>query len=355
MGLIRCCAATSVRLDGEMASDRGLARGLIGRASQWLSLHEWVNTMGLRHRYGLLLAILLAIAASPSAGATSAEEYYTHGIELVDIGNYQEAIAYFENAIKLAPKWAAPKNGMGIAQFHQGNYAAAIIYYDEAISLDPMEVAPWNNKGLALDTQGNFAAAITAFDRAIALDSSDAASWNNKGISLSHQGSDAAAIECYNKAIERDSTFAAPWDNKGNVLAHQGNYAEAIECYDRALQLDPTNAKTRYNKGLAFYNQGNYAAAIKAYDKVLELNPTHPQAQASRDQAIEALQRSSTTKTSPSIIATQNVTVSSTVAAQNATGVGVTQSAGQSIPSVILVALAIGAVGLEGVWIRRRK
>ena len=51
-----------------------------------------------------------------------------------------------------------------------GNYTQAIQYYDKALAIDPKNVDALNYKGLALDSLGNYTGAIAYFDKVLAID-----------------------------------------------------------------------------------------------------------------------------------------------------------------------------------------
>ena len=148
---------------------------------------------------------------------------------------------------KTAPDWMAEGNAL----FGQGNYDEAIAAYDNALQLNPQLAEAWYGKGVVLNKQGKYDDAITAYDNAIGLNPRFAYAWCNKGDSLQKAGNYEDAIKAYDKAIELDPRDAYPLNNKGVVLSKQGKYEDAIEAFDQALGIDPNNEETLSNKRTA--------------------------------------------------------------------------------------------------------
>ena len=66
-----------------------------------------------------------------------------------------------------------------------GNYTEAIKYFDKALNMDPKHIVPLlGGKGNALDALGNYTGAILYYDRVLAINPSDKHALNNKGASL---------------------------------------------------------------------------------------------------------------------------------------------------------------------------
>ncbi len=196
-----------------------------------------------------------------------------NGFVLFDLGKYQEAIRYYDKAIKLNPRDTIAYMGKGIALYYLGKYQEAISCYDKAIELDPKNTEVYYNKALALDKLGKYQEAISCYDKAIELDPKNTEVYSGKGFTLSDLGKYQEAISCFDKAIELDPKNTRAYFSKGYALFHLGQYQEAIKYYDKAIALDPNDAATYYNKGIALYNLKKYQESISCFDKAIELDP----------------------------------------------------------------------------------
>jgi len=175
-----------------------------------------------------------------------------------------------------------------------------------------------------------------------AVGATTATEWNDEGHALYYQGRYAEAIEAYDEAIALEPTDGHLWYDLGNVLRKQGSYSAAFDAYDRAIALDPAGAGHWTDKGVVLYNQGNYSEAIEAYDTAIALDPTDARATEDRALALAALQEAPAPASS-----------SPTVLPVPTTAPGTTRAAEGPVP--LLVALAIGAIGLARVRRRGRQ
>ena len=78
----------------------------------------------------------------------------------------------------------------------------AIAAFDEAIRLNPKEPDVWYNKGIVLHKREKFEEAIKVYDESIKLNPSAAQVWNNKGVALHNLGKYEEAIKAYEEAIK---------------------------------------------------------------------------------------------------------------------------------------------------------
>lgn len=142
--------------------------------------------------------------------------WYQRGLTLQALGQYQDAIASYQAALRLAP----PAD------------AAAQIWYDQADSL---------HYGL-----GEYETAIAAYDQAIQIDRHYIDAWFHRGSAQLYGLKQAyAAIASYNQVLSIDPSYDLLWYNRGNALADLGFYHAAISNYDRAIALTPDNAIIR--------------------------------------------------------------------------------------------------------------
>lgn len=110
-----------------------------------------------------------------------------------------------------------------------GSSQQALPYYDEAIKLSPYEPHIHYNKGLALSDLGKNQDAIDAFYKAA----------NLYGMGKDGIGQD--AIACYDAIINIDPKHA--YCNKGNILYAINNYPEALKCYDKVISIGVSQYK----------------------------------------------------------------------------------------------------------------
>jgi tetratricopeptide (TPR) repeat protein len=75
----------------------------------------------------------------------------------------EEAIAFFEKAIRLNKSLASAYNGKALVLDDQKEYKRALRYFNEAIRLDPLNSDFFYNKGFTLDNLNDGDGAIECF------------------------------------------------------------------------------------------------------------------------------------------------------------------------------------------------
>ena len=188
-------------------------------------------------------------------------------------GDYNGAIAKYNEALQYNPKYADAYYNRGTAYQNLQNYNVAITDYNKAIQLNPNNALAYNNRGVAYGKSGNHSAAIANFNKAIELNPNYAPAYYNRGIAYYEIDNYNAAISDYTKTIQINLNFAYAYNNRGNAYAKIQNYNAAIADYTKAIELNPNDADAYYSRGLAYCKSGNYNAAIADYTKAIQLNP----------------------------------------------------------------------------------
>ena len=115
---------------------------------------------------------------------SDAEALLRQGIELYDLGRFQEAIVMFDRGIALYPRLAKAHYFKGIALYDLGKFNEAIAAYDEASLLEPTDPNTLYNKAATLAQIGRNEEALETCDRLLSLKVDNAEGWILKGIAL---------------------------------------------------------------------------------------------------------------------------------------------------------------------------
>ena len=117
-----------------------------------------------------MLPPLLVLVLSACGGLSEAQQHYNVGVSLQDQEKWNAAIAEYDEAIRLDPKYALAYNNRGFAYINLGQHQRAIQDLDEAIRLDPKLALADKNRGFAYANLGQNQRAIQDLDEAIRLD-----------------------------------------------------------------------------------------------------------------------------------------------------------------------------------------
>ncbi len=97
-----------------------------------------------------------------------------------DLKRYEEALAAYDQAIRLDPNYAGAYNGRGIALGELKRYEEALAAFDQAIRLAPNYIGAYYNKGVTLRNLQRYEEALAAYDQAIRLDPTYLDAYNGK-------------------------------------------------------------------------------------------------------------------------------------------------------------------------------
>jgi tetratricopeptide (TPR) repeat protein len=103
---------------------------------------------------------------TPSVPQKTKEQWFNEGFALNNLKRYDEALAAYEQAIRINPNYADAYHNKGEALLKLKRYDEALAAYEQAIRLDPNYANAYHNKGLALDNLGKSAEAKQAHDKA---------------------------------------------------------------------------------------------------------------------------------------------------------------------------------------------
>jgi len=169
----------------------------------------------------------------------SAKQSNNRGLEALNKGEYDKAIADFNEALRLNPTLALAYCNRGEAWRKKGEYDKAIADNNEALRLNPNNARAYNNRGLAWGSKGEYDRAIGDYNEAIRLDPNDAKAYNNRGLALHGKREYDKAITDFNEALRLNPTLAVAYNNRGLAWSSKRDYDKAIADYNQAVAINP--------------------------------------------------------------------------------------------------------------------
>ena len=249
--------------DSSVISENIVTRLLAGES---LSVSSTDNSSDANQPYSISELELIAKGISQET-----LELYKQGVDHYRAGDLEGAIAAYEKALEIDPKFHFAWNNLGNALRGLDRYTEAITAYEKALKIDRKFHLAWNGLGNALNDLGRNSEAIAALEKALEIDPKFHFAWNNLGNALSDVGRYKEAIAAFEKALEIDPKFHGTWNNLGNTLNDLGRYRDAIAACDKALEITGDQLWEAWaNRGWAFFNSGFYIEAIQNWDEGLD-------------------------------------------------------------------------------------
>ena len=205
----------------------------------------------------LRVALLGEKSATPSSRGTSAEAYnaYLQGryfLERRSKENSDRAVGYFEQAIKLDPRYAPAWVGLATAHNREASFG----------------YAPFADA---------YRKARAAAEQALALDRSLAGASAEMGMVQMAQDFDWAGAEAsFKRALELEPGNVTVVLHAAELSLALGRVDEALTLNRRAVELDPLSAEAQFYVGVAALYAGRLEEAAAGFTKALELNPAYP-------------------------------------------------------------------------------
>ena len=132
--------------------------------------------------------------------------YYSSGTKKYNCGQYEEAIADYDQAILLNPENPLIYYARGAAKYELNQYEEAIADYNQAILLNPENPLIYRARGLAKYKLDRYEEAIADYEETISLDPSDLYAYYARGEANEKLGKDEEAIADYNQVGRLESS-----------------------------------------------------------------------------------------------------------------------------------------------------
>lgn len=214
------------------------------------------------------------------SGCSSADGYYRKGRKCFVSGNYEEAAAYFEDAIKNNPNRADYYIDYGMALVSLKRYDEAIQQFDRVYMDKNIPMVRENNKralrgkGIAYYNKKNYQEAISQFDAALAIGALSALDMDilyYKGNALSIIGDYAQARDTYTRIIELNSKEAEAFGKRAYTYLKTGEYELSLADYEEAIRLEPNNFAYYFGKHELMLAKKDEAGAADVLKQAAEL------------------------------------------------------------------------------------
>jgi tetratricopeptide (TPR) repeat protein len=155
----------------------------VGEAAPAEASGPWTNCLGGPgiSREQQIADCSAGIRSGGPAKAQLAAAYYNRAHAFAEMGRWTRALADFDQAIRLRPKYPEAFLGRGEAFGEKNKWRHAVRDYDQAIRLKPDFADAYEDRAIAYDILHDYDRAIADFDQALRLRPSDASLYYLRG------------------------------------------------------------------------------------------------------------------------------------------------------------------------------
>ena len=188
-----------------------------------------------------------------------ADELKIVASDYVLLGDFADADKWFSEVVAEAPNDSDANYLLGRTKFNEDEFAAAIASFERALALHPKYVEAENNVGLAWKELNQPDKARTAFQNAIEWQGdapADAQPFLNLGTLLADQNQPDAALPYLIRAAALAPENPTIHEELSHIYAQQQNLSKAQGELERAIALAPNIASLHFKLGQIYRKEG---------------------------------------------------------------------------------------------------
>jgi tetratricopeptide (TPR) repeat protein len=207
-----------------------------------------------------------------------ASELRTVASDYVLLGDYADADKWFTEVTRENPADDDAWYLLGRSKYSESGFTEAVAAFERALALHPKYVEAENNLGLCWRELNDTVKATAAFQTAIDWQGNaptDAQPFLNLGTLLADQGDTGKAVPLLAKAAALSPQNPRIHDEFAKVYEAQSRLPEAQSELEKAIALAPNSSELHFKLGRIYRLEGRAALAKREFDICDKLNSTH--------------------------------------------------------------------------------
>ena len=203
-------------------------------------------------------------------------EYLKLGKTLLTYNRKKEAIACYEQSLKLNPNLSQAHHNLGEIYSQEEKWQAAISSYKKAIKLNPKFSWSHHSLGKAFANIKQWEKAIYSYKEALQLNPQDPVTYHCLGDAFAKQKELDAAISAYQQSIELQPETWVVHHKLANIFQEKGELDAAILTYHEAIKLNPDFLWSYYSLGKTLIKLKRWNEAVIADLYAFKINQDLP-------------------------------------------------------------------------------
>ncbi|WP_225866571.1 tetratricopeptide repeat protein [Prochlorococcus sp. MIT 0801] len=196
-------------------------------------------------------------------------------IQLIQFGQYKEAIKILKLALQLNPKEETLWMALAEAQLKSKDSDRALLSLDKALVINPKNASIYFTKGSIYMNSKHLKNAILMLKQGLFLDNKNETGYFQLGNAYFMLKEYTKALDTYNKVIKLNPNFWQVINNKGLILYEINKKKEAISKFKLAAKLS-NNAEPRLALAISIYStKGKSIESLNIAKNALIDNPQY--------------------------------------------------------------------------------
>lgn len=182
------------------------------------------------------------------------------------LGNYIKAAEIYKDYLSKNPHDLTAINNMSLCHAALGNYRQALEYCDKGLEIDPINVDLLGNKGYCHYKLNDYKKALDCLNQAEKYAKDDIILLNNKALCLMAMEYYDDAIKLFNRVLNKQRSDDI-LINKAHCLIKKERYMDALICLDGVTNKTGRGFELYTLQGICFEKLGDNEKAIECYNK----------------------------------------------------------------------------------------
>jgi tetratricopeptide (TPR) repeat protein len=232
-------------------------------------------------RFGLVASAMgvqlnQRVAVLPQSRGLNASDYSLRAFGKDDSGDYRGALADYNQAILINPKYSLAYYNRALLKENKLNdIKGSLADYNQAILINPKYYLAYNNRALLKESKLNdIKGSLADYNQAILIKPKYSLAYYNRALLKEKKLSDIkGALADYNQAIIIDPEFSFAYNNRALLKKNKLNDIKgALADYNQAIIIDPKSSDAYNNRAFLKANKLNdRPGAIKDFRQAARL------------------------------------------------------------------------------------
>lgn len=230
----------------------------------------------------LILPFIVSGSINSKLSAQTADSFFQSGLPKLTSGRAMDAFVDFNKAYQMEPENPLYNYSCGLALAAYGLHEEAIGFFNNAIKFttkanknELYHKDSYVQRGNSHYQLGDHQSAYNDFSESIKIAPNYESAYFARAILLGEYQNDAAAIADWNKLTALNPNNEVYFMERAISKSILGKYPESAKDFEKAIKINPNNGKIYSNRGVSLYNYQGRVASCDDFKKAASLGDAY--------------------------------------------------------------------------------